>query len=207
LENEILEKRCTIPCHSKTGDELGKLGVSIDILRRTNEHNATYGSIPGVNLRLRIFNFIDPQYIFPAEGDIKSITAGNIYCESIKLNIQKLTLGIEPYVALCSFVLLRMSIETPNLRLRIFNFIDPQYIFPAEGDLKLIIAGLGLKFVHNNDKELIILPKDKFKLIRNQYDLIGNKYLGHVTELVTRIKDLEHKLDIKMWPKRKIPFH
>lgn len=42
-----------------------------DLDRRTGEHNDTYGQLPGSDLRLTMFNFIDIQYLSQAESDLK----------------------------------------------------------------------------------------------------------------------------------------
>jgi hypothetical protein len=48
-----------------------KWGRTIDLKRRTGEHQITYGSIEGVKVSLEIYAHIDPIYVTNAENDIK----------------------------------------------------------------------------------------------------------------------------------------
>lgn len=49
-----------------------KWGRTIDLKRRTGEHNVTYGVFEGVKVILEIYAHIDPTYIVYAENDIKA---------------------------------------------------------------------------------------------------------------------------------------
>lgn len=56
------------------GDEMivCKYGNSTDLHRRTVEHSATYGAIPNVDLKLKLYTPVDPEYVFDAENDLKN---------------------------------------------------------------------------------------------------------------------------------------
>ena len=40
-------------------------------------------------------------------------------------------------------------------------------------------------------EELVIIPKELITLVQKQYEMIGRNYMGHISELVTKIKELE----------------
>jgi hypothetical protein len=54
---------------------------------------------------------------------------------------------------------------------------------------------LNLKLSYEKEDELIVVPKEYMKIISEKYDHIGKKYSGHVSELITKIKDLEDKYE------------
>ena len=43
--------------------------------------------------------------------------------------------------------------------------------------------------------ELIIIPNKFMNLISEKYEYIGKKYSGHISELITKIKELENNLE------------
>lgn len=49
-----------------------KYGYTVDLVRRTKEHNKTYGEIDGVELKLKYHSYIDPMYCSKAETEIKN---------------------------------------------------------------------------------------------------------------------------------------
>jgi hypothetical protein len=83
-----------------------------------------------------------------------------------------------------------------ELRLKIYSYIDPLYISEAESFVKLLMKKINVRLEYENHKELIIVSRSAFKLIKSEYQDLGKKYAGHVSELVGRIKDLEN--DIKL---------
>jgi hypothetical protein len=50
-----------------------KGGETNDIMRRTKEHESNYGTLPGSNMGLLWYNYIDPQYVTKAETEILQI--------------------------------------------------------------------------------------------------------------------------------------
>ena len=49
-----------------------KYGMTKDLVSRTQQHQADYGKIKGVSIRLKYYSFIDPQYISEGESYIRS---------------------------------------------------------------------------------------------------------------------------------------
>lgn len=48
-----------------------KFGCTKDIESRMKDHQSTYGKLNNVELNLLMFAYIDPQFIFEAETNIK----------------------------------------------------------------------------------------------------------------------------------------
>jgi hypothetical protein len=87
------------------------------------------------------------------------------------------------------------KIPNANLRLKYNSYIDPQYVSKAESDIRLFMTGLKLNHDYGNDEELVIIPNNLNKLVEHQYTMIGKNYMGHVSELITKIKELEDKYE------------
>ncbi len=89
------------------------------------------------------------------------------------------------------------KIKGAELKLSIFNFIDVQYIFQAETELKSFMEGLEVMFECKGHKELVIIPKNKMKCVQKQFNYIGNNYIGHIKELVDKIKEKDAEIKEK----------
>jgi len=85
------------------------------------------------------------------------------------------------------------KIEGCNLKLKYYSYLDPQYISNGEMDIKEFIQALQLKLSFENYDELIVIPKEYIKMIAEKYEHIGKKYSGHISELITKIKELENQ--------------
>jgi hypothetical protein len=83
------------------------------------------------------------------------------------------------------------NISNVDLKLKYYSYIDPQYISNAETDMKELFESLNIKLNYENFKELIIIPNIYNKIISEKYNHIGKKYTGHISELITKIKNLE----------------
>lgn len=57
--------------------------------------------------------------------------------------------------------------------------------------MKELFESLNIKLNYENFKELIIIPNIYNKIISEKYNHIGKKYTGHISELITKIKNLE----------------
>lgn len=79
-----------------------------------------------------------------------------------------------------------------SLKLKYHSYIDPQYISNAETDIKNFMEAFCANFSFENEDEIVIIPKDAIKIVERQYEFIGNSYMGHTSELITKIKDMEH---------------
>ena len=89
------------------------------------------------------------------------------------------------------------KIPNTELKLKYYSYIDPQYISKGESDIRLFMNGFGFANItsYENMEELVVIPKELMPLVERQYELIGRNYMGHISELVTRIKELENKYE------------
>jgi hypothetical protein len=87
------------------------------------------------------------------------------------------------------------NINNCDLKLKYHAYIDPQYISKGETDIKQIMEAFNVKFNYKNYDELVIISKDLLKIVQKQYEQIGKSYMGHISELVTKIKELEDKYE------------
>jgi hypothetical protein len=88
------------------------------------------------------------------------------------------------------------KIKGVDLKIKHHSYIDPQYISSAETDLKNFFNGLSIDFEFKNFDELIILPKRLNKVVNRQFELLSKSYMGHISELITRLKDKDHEIKI-----------
>jgi hypothetical protein len=87
------------------------------------------------------------------------------------------------------------KIPNVDLKLKHYSYIDPQYISNAENDIRDYMNAFKTKFDFDKEDEIVIIPTNFMKMIEKQYELIGKSYMGHISELITKIKDLENKLE------------
>jgi len=66
-----LHKELNINNKHNDNEYVYKWGMSIDLERRTKEHEKTYSKLKGSILELLLYRFIDPQYVSEAETKVK----------------------------------------------------------------------------------------------------------------------------------------
>lgn len=86
------------------------------------------------------------------------------------------------------------SLNSSDVKLVLFGFIDPQYTSEAETKLNHLFDGMDMKLDSEYYNELAIIPKKKMKLVKEQYETISKAYLGHVTELIQIIKQKDNEI-------------
>ncbi len=123
---KVSDLRKQLKIHKSFDDDdfVYKWGMTIDLTRRTQEHETTYGKMKNVTLELVTFGFIDPMNVSKAETDVKNL------------------------------------------------FIEMNY-----------------KLQHDKHIELAIIPNNKVKFIKKQYGNISKIYMGHIVELLNKIKE------------------
>jgi len=84
------------------------------------------------------------------------------------------------------------KLNNVELNLLMFSYIDPQFIYDAELNIKDYLYQYLYKYETFN--ELVIINPKYLKKIKNQYDMIQNKFSGHIKELLLQMKELENKL-------------
>ena len=87
------------------------------------------------------------------------------------------------------------KIPNTELKLKYYSYMDPQYISKGESDIRSFMNGLKINTSYENMEELVVIPKELMSLVERQYEMIGRNYMGHISELVTRIKELEDKYE------------
>jgi|688.fasta_scaffold216641_2 hypothetical protein len=88
------------------------------------------------------------------------------------------------------------EIKNSDLKLKHYSYIDPQYMSRAEKDIKDLMCAFGVRYNYKEEEELVIIPKNMIDIIGNQYEMIGKKYIGHISELINKIKELESRNEI-----------
>jgi len=89
------------------------------------------------------------------------------------------------------------GIEGCNLTVKYHSYIDPQCMSAAETDVREYVSSHNINLEYGKHEELCIIPKNQLKTILKQYQVIGKSYMGHVSELVTKIKKLEMDIEQK----------
>ena len=98
------------------------------------------------------------------------------------------------------------KIPDANLKLKYYAYIDPQYLSKAETDIKHLFESLNIKLGYDNLNELVVIPTQYADIVKEKYNHMGKKYAEHISELITRIKELEeinqkqelnHKIDMQ----------
>ena len=88
------------------------------------------------------------------------------------------------------------KIKNSQLELVLFGIIDPQYMSDAETKLSHIFEGMDMKIKHELYNELVVIPKQKIKLIKEQYELISSKYRGHMKDIIQEIKEKDNIIEL-----------
>ncbi len=89
------------------------------------------------------------------------------------------------------------KIENVDLKLKYYSYVDPQYMSNAENDIKVFMEALNINFKYENNDEIVIIPKHLIDLVDKQYTQIGKLYMGHIAELITKIKEKDTQLLMK----------
>jgi hypothetical protein len=64
-----------------------------------------------------------------------------------------------------------------NLQLLHHEYIDQEHIFEAESDIKLFVDSMRMKLDYEKEDELIVIPQRLERQVKQEYALIGNKYV------------------------------
>jgi hypothetical protein len=87
-----------------------------------------------------------------------------------------------------------------DMKLVCFSFIDPLYISDAEAELKNILSDNKIEYKKHD--ELVVLPRNIFKFVKESYEKLAMKYSGHTESFLfekskfeSQLKDLENKLE------------
>jgi len=78
-----------------------------------------------------------------------------------------------------------------------YTYIDPKYLSEAEALLKDYLIKVGTQLKYENYKELVIINMKDEKLIIRQFKMIATTYAGCVKDLLSKIENLQHQLEIE----------
>jgi len=88
------------------------------------------------------------------------------------------------------------KIKGNSLALKYYSYIDPQYISQGETDLKKYFNDLDVFFKYEKKAELVIVSKKDMINVEKMYSEIGSRYGGHTTELIIKLKEKDHELEL-----------
>lgn len=86
------------------------------------------------------------------------------------------------------------KLSKQDIELVLYGFIDPQYISEAETKVAHLFDGFELKLDNEKYAELAIISSKKMKIIKETYDMISRAYMGHIKDLVNKIKDKDNEI-------------
>jgi len=86
------------------------------------------------------------------------------------------------------------KMQGAKLELVLYNFVDIQFMSQAETKLKHLFEGLELVLPHEKYDEHTVIPKNKMKLVKEQYSMISDAYIGHVREFINKIKEKDNEI-------------
>ena len=85
------------------------------------------------------------------------------------------------------------KIDNVDLKLKCYSFMDPQYMSKGESDIRSFMNAMGISIPFQTMEEIVVISKEHDSLVQKQYELIGKNYMGHSSELITQIKELQEK--------------
>ena len=87
------------------------------------------------------------------------------------------------------------EINGSNLQLLLFGFVDIQHIFKTESRIKHLIKRTGSIINNVNIENLVIMSRNIFELIKDQYNMLSMAYMENIGEIIYKIKDKDFELN------------
>jgi uncharacterized protein YsxB (DUF464 family) len=84
-----------------------------------------------------------------------------------------------------------------KISLKYFAYIDPTNLSSAETDIKSYFESTNMKLKHVTYKEICIVPDNKLKHVKKQYDTICKAYSGCMKDVVNELETLKHSIELK----------
>lgn len=88
------------------------------------------------------------------------------------------------------------KIKNVSLRLKYYSYIDPQFTSAGETYIKNLFNASDSHIRYEKKDEIVAISKKQLESLAESYDHIGKKYSGNVSELITKIKDLECNIEL-----------
>jgi hypothetical protein len=173
-----LRKAMSIDSKYSDDDVVYKYGMTKDLVSRTQQHQADYGKISGVSLKMKYYSFIDPQYISEAETDIKT------FFNSLDMKLE--------YDNRTELVIIKSQhIEIVKKQYQTLSMLYAGHVKELVQKIKDLEKELELK--DEKHKNAMELKDERFK---SMMELKDEK---HKLEIMTLEKELELKnMEIKM---------
>ena len=83
------------------------------------------------------------------------------------------------------------EVDGVEIRLIYQCYIDVQFVAEAEACVREFFRTLEYGIEYSTHRELVVIPKRKLDFVREQYLMIGDRYLGRVRELVEEKRNME----------------
>jgi hypothetical protein len=173
-----LRKAMSIDPHYSDDDVVYKYGMTKDLVSRTQQHQADYGKISGVSLKLKYYSFIDPQYVSDAETDIRN------FFNSLDMKLE--------YDNRSELVVVQSKhIEIVKKQYQNLSMLYAGHVKELVQKIKDLEKELEIKDVKYNN--IIELNKFKYEAEISTYKLevqMRDERIQHLEQ----VRDLEHKL-------------
>ena len=88
------------------------------------------------------------------------------------------------------------KIDGCDFKLKYHSYIDLQFMTKAKSDLMIFTNALDIKYEFDDHEGLIIIPDNLINFVEKQYKYIGEWYVGHLKEVLTKISDLENNSEM-----------
>jgi hypothetical protein len=89
------------------------------------------------------------------------------------------------------------KLKDVNVYLSLFTLIDVKYTSDAENHLRQLLKGFNKALPVEGKKELITLNTKELNIVKQQFDMLSNKYSGSTQGLQKIIEELKQQLIIK----------
>jgi hypothetical protein len=83
-----------------------------------------------------------------------------------------------------------------QLRLKYYSYVDPQHLSKAEKYISDYVDDINCRFGYEKEEEMLIIDEKQIKRFESQFECVSKKYMGHITDMVNKIKELERELEI-----------
>lgn len=89
--------------------------------------------------------------------------------------------------------------ENCDIKMKYYSYIDPQYLSTAESDIRACFNSFKSHYEYKSEKEMVIITSEQMNCVQMYYDNISKRYMGHISELITKLKESDNKYltDIK----------
>lgn len=76
-----------------------------------------------------------------------------------------------------------------DLKVKLYSYIDPQYMSKAESDISACMKSMDAYIEYKTETELVAIPSKMMMHVETCYKNIAREYMGHISELITRLKE------------------